>query len=259
MKINIKKIIFFIIIIYGILAGKNMCQAAHKDSCEFCKNIVDKKSAEITKMNISINDSKFLNFGRKTAIATGGFTYYTSASEAGIIKYESQKQDEEGTFYENEEGNEKELQGTDNDGLITIKAVKSGDILLYRKGVLGKIYGYHFHIKSLDDTTNEVKTTVMDDVTSNVAAYKPTDIDTGSASKIESKTSKILTVISNIGIAVSVIILAILGVKYMIGSVEDKAEYKEDMIPYLIGALMLFGITSFLKIIIVIGEKIGST
>ena len=45
----------------------------------------------------------------------------------------------------------------------------------------------------------------------------------------------------------------------MLGSVEDKAEYKQDMIPYLIGALLLFGITGFLKILIAIGQKISAT
>ena len=44
----------------------------------------------------------------------------------------------------------------------------------------------------------------------------------------------------------------------MIGSVEEKAEYKKDLIPYLIGALILFGITSFVKILMAFGEQIGN-
>ena len=35
----------------------------------------------------------------------------------------------------------------------------------------------------------------------------------------------------------------------MMGSVEEKAQYKETMKPYLIGAIMLFGITNILYII----------
>ena len=37
--------------------------------------------------------------------------------------------------------------------------------------------------------------------------------------------------------------IAIIGVKYMFGSVEQKAEYKSSLIPWLIGAAMVFGIT----------------
>lgn len=99
-----------------------------------------------------------------------------------------------------------------------------------------------------------------DDVLDDIDAYDPSshELDGTSASRIENVTSKILTVISNIGIAVSVIMLAVLGIKYMLGSVEEKAEYKEGLIPYVIGAFILFGITGFIKILIAIGDKIGN-
>ena len=39
----------------------------------------------------------------------------------------------------------------------------------------------------------------------------------------------------------AVVLVAFLGIKYMLGSAEEKAEYKKDMIPYLVGAFLLFG------------------
>ena len=36
----------------------------------------------------------------------------------------------------------------------------------------------------------------------------------------------------------------------MVGSVEEKAEYKKTMIPYLVGAIMLVGITGILNIFV---------
>lgn len=96
------------------------------------------------------------------------------------------------------------------------------------------------------------------DVLENIDQYKPNDIDSASAEKIETATSKILTVISNIGIAVSVIMLAILGIKYMMGSVEEKAEYKQGLVPYVIGAFILFGVTTFVKILMAFGDKIAN-
>ena len=51
-------------------------------------------------------------------------------------------------------------------------------------------------------------------------------------------------------VIISVAILSIIGIKYMTGSVEEKAEYKKTMLPYVIGAVILFGITSFIGIIV---------
>lgn len=111
-------------------------------------------------------------------------------------------------------------------------------------------------LKGKERNPDLFKSDVLDDID----AYDPSshELDGTSASRIENVTSKILTVISNIGIAVSVIMLAVLGIKYMLGSVEEKAEYKEGLIPYVIGAFILFGITGFIKILIAIGDKIGN-
>lgn len=76
-------------------------------------------------------------------------------------------------------------------------------------------------------------------------------------SKLANKVSIILTVITNVGIIISVLMSAIIGVKYMVGSVEEKAEYKKDMIPYLIGAILLFGICTIVKMMQSIGDTIN--
>lgn len=75
------------------------------------------------------------------------------------------------------------------------------------------------------------------------------DTATG-ASKLQDIGNAIIGAIRAIGTIVSVAIFAVLGIKYMTGSVEEKAEYKKTMVPYLIGALLLFGITSLLGIIV---------
>ena len=43
-----------------------------------------------------------------------------------------------------------------------------------------------------------------------------------------------------VGSAAAIVILIILGVKYMMGSAEEKAEYKKTFVPYLIGAVLIF-------------------
>lgn len=54
----------------------------------------------------------------------------------------------------------------------------------------------------------------------------------------------ILSVVSIIGSAASIIAMIALGIKYMLGSIEEKAEYKKTLIPYLIGAVCVFGATT---------------
>ena len=60
---------------------------------------------------------------------------------------------------------------------------------------------------------------------------------------------KIVTILRNIAIIVAVISLSILGVKYMVGSVEEKASYKEKLIPIAIGAILIAGLGTFLQMI----------
>lgn len=50
----------------------------------------------------------------------------------------------------------------------------------------------------------------------------------------------IVGVVRAVGISLSVLILTIIGIKYIMGSVEDKAQYKQTMWPYIIGAILIF-------------------
>ena len=63
--------------------------------------------------------------------------------------------------------------------------------------------------------------------------------NTGSV-QLEKKANYIFSTIRNIGIVLSVVILIIIGIKYMLGTVEEKANYKETLLPYIIGAFLLF-------------------
>lgn len=60
---------------------------------------------------------------------------------------------------------------------------------------------------------------------------------------------EILNVISIVGIVVGVVTLMIIGIKYMVGTVQEKAEYKKTMLMYLVGAVLLTSICGIVKII----------
>lgn len=61
---------------------------------------------------------------------------------------------------------------------------------------------------------------------------------------------KIVDVITTVGIVVAVIVLLVLGIKYMMGSASEKAEYKKTMIPYLVGAVLIFGASAIAKAVV---------
>ena len=82
------------------------------------------------------------------------------------------------------------------------------------------------------------------------------DGNMSSPQKLKDKTQNILGIIQNLGIVLSVIILMIIGIKYMLGSVEEKSEYKKTMIPYLIGAAIVFSGTTLPQIIYQLASNI---
>ncbi len=60
---------------------------------------------------------------------------------------------------------------------------------------------------------------------------------------------QIVGIIQIIGIVVAVVILLVLGIKYMTGSAQEKAEYKKTMIPYIIGAILIFAASTIVNVI----------
>ena len=61
-----------------------------------------------------------------------------------------------------------------------------------------------------------------------------------SSSKLVHIGEVVVSGIRVIGIVLSVVILMIIGLKYMLGSVEEKADYKQTLVPYIVGAFILF-------------------
>lgn len=83
----------------------------------------------------------------------------------------------------------------------------------------------------------------IDDVdpTKNPEYFKPGYISPGQ--EYVSKTREILGVIRNVGILISVLALMLIGIKAMFGSVEEKSEYKQSLVTYVIGVIILAAVT----------------
>ena len=79
---------------------------------------------------------------------------------------------------------------------------------------------------------------IITDVDNKAAA---SNVDT---SAINEKAGNIIKAIRNIAAVASVVIVSILGIKYMIGSTEEKAEYKKSFIPLIVGIIVVVAATS---------------
>lgn len=84
-------------------------------------------------------------------------------------------------------------------------------------------------------------------------AFEPNDweptVDEEINSTVSDKAGKILGFIRSVGIVASVIALMIIGLRTMLGSVEEKSQYKESLPGYLIGVFLLFATTTIPSII----------
>lgn len=67
--------------------------------------------------------------------------------------------------------------------------------------------------------------------------------------EVKTTAGKIVGIIQVIGTIVSVGMLMILGIKYMLGSADQKAEYRKSMTPYIIGSVLIFGFSNLTQII----------
>ena len=68
----------------------------------------------------------------------------------------------------------------------------------------------------------------------------------------------VVTIVQVVGIVIAIVILLVIGIKYMIGSAEEKAEYKKTMIPYIVGAVLIFAGTSIVRVIYSMTSQIKS-
>ena len=67
--------------------------------------------------------------------------------------------------------------------------------------------------------------------------------------KIDELGPDIVKIVSTIGSVISVIVLVVLGIKYMMGSAEEKAEYKKTLLPYIIGAALVFAASTIASVV----------
>lgn len=113
--------------------------------------------------------------------------------------------------------------------------------------------------KTMKILTVLLLTVVLITFTTNVLAAQvnPGDLQAsfkGDASGLTSKAGQIMGMIRNVAAIAAVIIIMVLGVKYMLGSVEEKADYKKSFIPLIIGIILVVAATTIATFIFNMAE-----
>ena len=72
--------------------------------------------------------------------------------------------------------------------------------------------------------------------------------------KLQNTSDIIYNILLILGMCIAVITSGILGIKFMIGSAEEKAQIKDALIPFVIGCVVVFGAFAFWKIFVIIGN-----
>ena len=93
------------------------------------------------------------------------------------------------------------------------------------------------------------------------ADLKPSDIKGNTSTEVSNSVKgiggQVLGVLQVAGVVISVIILVVIGIKYMMGSAEEKAEYKKTMMPYIIGAIIIFAAPTIANVVYNFGISIN--
>lgn len=98
-------------------------------------------------------------------------------------------------------------------------------------------------------TTDAGVEDVISDGDSFIGLGKEDRID---VSNLRTFSRNIYNILLTIGIAVAVISGSIIGIKYMLGSVEEKADIKSLLIPYIAGCVIIFGSFAIWKLVVTI-------
>lgn len=128
------------------------------------------------------------------------------------------------------------------------------DLIEYKEK-LGKYsdqYSEEYDKNDVDDP--EITITPITSPLDNPLAYQPGKLEDNTA--ITNKAKQVIGIINAIGIIVAVIALIIIGIKYMIAGVQEKAKYKETLVPYVVGVIMLGAGTTLVNLLYNLGMEL---
>lgn len=86
--------------------------------------------------------------------------------------------------------------------------------------------------------------------------YRPGELESGDYDEAFKLGATLVSGLQIVGTVIAIAGIMIMGIKYMIGSVEQKAEYKKTLIPYIIGCIFIFTISNIVSLIYNLVEQL---
>ena len=119
------------------------------------------------------------------------------------------------------------------------KVLKTISVLLISVALLFTISQPVFAADTEEDKTTGSAATIVDSMKASGSTS-----DLHGAEDVFQTVINILWVVS---IIVTIIVIMVIGLKYIIGSTQEKAEYKKSLIPLMVGALLIVFATTIVK------------
>ena len=83
------------------------------------------------------------------------------------------------------------------------------------------------------------------------------DVTSVDSTKLQSVASRVLSVIQIATVILSVILVAVFGFKFVLGSAQEKADYQKSFIPLIVGVVVVFAASSIAKLIMNIATGVN--
>ena len=205
------------------------------------------------------------------------YWYVHDSSQPGTLAY-TKYIDEKGKYHFYQEGTVltfiQKMSGNDN--ICKVKDSKGREKFikianLVEKGKVEKPKGDEEGTEEMETEDNSDSTSIytkpeksltggsaqsLDDMISDADSFVKQGKTQYDETALQDFSSTMYNILLSIGVAVALIVGIIIGIKYMMGSIEEKANYKQMLIPYLVGCVVVFGAFGIWKLVVTILESV---
>lgn len=103
-------------------------------------------------------------------------------------------------------------------------------------------------------STHIVQATTISDIIQGADGFitSGSSTDVIATDKLKSASDIIYNILLILGTIIAVIVGAVLGIQFIMGSVEQKAKVKDSLIPFIVGCVVIFGAFGIWKLVITI-------
>ena len=139
--------------------------------------------------------------------------------------------------------------------IVIAQGSTDGNINDYLKAEIAALKADKYY-RAPNVTTSSSSSSIDDVIEDGDSFISVGNVEKVKIDKLQSFSSNIYNILLTIGGAVAVITGGLIGLRYMLGSVEEKADIKSLMIPYVVGCVIIFGSFAIWKLVVTILQQI---